>query len=506
MTQIRVDYRFEQLQNLRFSVYDVDDNYGVRLEKQDFLGSADTPMAKIFTSPGKTLTLHLKSTNGKEYGTVTVRGDEENSSGVRGTLYLDMYARNLDNKDGLFGKSDPFLVFCRIREDGSAVPVTKTEVIQNNLNPKWRTLTVPIRDLCNGDLQRPVIIECYDWDKSDKFELIGAVQVPASQLVSGAQFVLWNNVKDESRRKKNKKYDGSGTLAIQNALFVQEYSFIDFLQAGFEISLMVGIDYTASNQDPRTPGSLHYISPDGALNQYERAIIGVGEVLAPYDADQIFPVYGFGAKLPGSSVVSHCFPLDLNARGVAGLLSAYRNSLRTVALYGPTYFAPLIRTCAELISKTVNKYAILLIITDGAIMDMDETKRAIVETAHLPYSIVIVGVGAADFSSMRELDGDEQRVSFMGKAAARDIVQFVAYRELAQEPPAILAEYVCAEIPTQFKLFAQMYNITPEAVRRVAMANAPPSQPVSSAPPAYPSGNPPPPAYPSGNPPPPAYP
>lgn len=39
-------------------------------------------------------------------------------------------------------------------------------------------------------------------------------------------------------------------------------------------------------------------------------------------------------------------------------------------------------------------------------MDMDATKAQIVELSKLPCSVVIVGVGAADFSSMSELDGD----------------------------------------------------------------------------------------------------
>jgi len=51
-------------------------------------------------------------------------------------------------------------------------------------------------------------------------------------------------------------------------------------------------------------------------------------------------------------------------------------------------------------------YHILLIITDGCIHDMDETKNLIVEASNLPLSIVIIGVGNADFKDMRELDSE----------------------------------------------------------------------------------------------------
>jgi vacuolar-type H+-ATPase subunit F/Vma7 len=46
------------------------------------------------------------------------------------------------------------------------------------------------------------------------------------------------------------------------------------------------------------------------------------------------------------------------------------------------------------------KYNILLIITDGIISDMQSTIDEIVDGSSLPLSIIIVGVGSADFSSM----------------------------------------------------------------------------------------------------------
>ena len=46
------------------------------------------------------------------------------------------------------------------------------------------------------------------------------------------------------------------------------------------------------------------------------------------------------------------------------------------------------------------QYFVLLILTDGAITDFEETKSAIVAASELPMSIIIVGVGDADFSAM----------------------------------------------------------------------------------------------------------
>ncbi|KAF1649653.1 Copine-9, partial [Eudyptes chrysocome] len=44
-----------------------------------------------------------------------------------------------------------------------------------------------------------------------------------------------------------------------------------------------------------------------------------------------------------------------------------------------------------------SQYHVLLIITDGVISDMLQTKEAIVTASALPMSIIIVGVGPAEF-------------------------------------------------------------------------------------------------------------
>ena len=51
------------------------------------------------------------------------------------------------------------------------------------------------------------------------------------------------------------------------------------------------------------------------------------------------------------------------------------------------------------------------------------------DASNLPLSIIIVGVGNADFDAMDELDGDTVRLTAPdGRMAARDIVQFVPFR------------------------------------------------------------------------------
>ncbi|KAI2648092.1 Copine-8 [Labeo rohita] len=241
-----------------------------------------------------------------------------------------------------------------------------------------------------------------------------------------------------------------------------------------QINFTVAIDFTASNGNPSQPTSLHYMSPYH-LNAYALALRAVGEIIQDYDSDKLFPALGFGAKLPPDGRVSHEFPLNGNPEnpycsGIEGVLEAYYQSLKSVRLYGPTYFSPVINHVARYASlvKDGSEYFILLIISDGVISDMAQTKESIVNASSLPMSIIIVGVGPAEFDEMIELDGDEVRISSRGRFAERDIVQFVPFRDYIDRrgnhilSMARLAKDVLAEIPDQFLQYVRSRGIKPQ--------------------------------------------
>lgn len=94
---------------------------------------------------------------------------------------------------------------------------------------------------------------------------------------------------------------------------ITEHSFLDYIHGGLEISLIVGIDFTASNGDLDWDKSLHYLSSK-MPNDYQKAIISVGDILNHYDSDKKYPVYGFGAKVPTQNgyTLSHCFPCTMD--------------------------------------------------------------------------------------------------------------------------------------------------------------------------------------------------
>lgn len=62
---------------------------------------------------------------------------------------------------------------------------------------------------------------------------------------------------------------------------------------------------------------------------------------------------------------------------VLGVANAYRTCIRSIQLYGPTNFSPVIHHVIRFAEAYQNgsQYFILLIITDGVITDMEHTKQ-----------------------------------------------------------------------------------------------------------------------------------
>ncbi|XP_022743809.1 uncharacterized protein LOC111294662 [Durio zibethinus] len=470
--KINVAYQFEIVQNLVFHVYDVDTKFHnipvkvLKLNEQDFLGETTCVLSEIVTKRNRSLTLNLHSKNGpggfKNFGTVTVHAEETFSSKI--AVEMKLRCSQLDNKD-MFSKSDPFLRISRLTENGHSVPICKTEVIDNNLNPIWRPLCLSMQQF--GSKDNPLLIECFDFNSNGNHVFIGQLQKSVSELEklhkdrSGANLVFPSNRGQEKVLK--------GQLFIDQFIEKEQFSFLDYVSSGFELNFMVAIDFTASNGNPHSRDSLHYIDPSGQLNSYQKAIMEVGEVMQFYDSDRRFPAWGFGGRTYDGTL-SHCFNLNgmngYEAEGVQGIMAAYASALHNVTLAGPTFFGNVINTAAKMAgqatSNNITKYFVLLIITDGVLTDIQETMDAVVRASDLPLSILIVGVGDADFKQMEILDADDghQLESSTGRLATRDIVQFVPMREVHSGQISVV-QALLEELPGQFLTYMRSRNIKP---------------------------------------------
>ena len=250
---------------------------------------------------------------------------------------------------------------------------------------------------------------------------------------------------------------------------IKDYAFLDYIRGGMQINLAVAIDFTGSNGNPRQTNSLHYLGPN--LNSYEIAIQSCGNIVAYYDYDQLFPAYGFGGKFFLQHEVNHCYPLNNNPdnpniQGIDGILETYRDVLGKTTLYGPTYFHYVLNKVINDVKEDVMaenmNYTILMILTDGIIDDMDDTIDSLVEASYLPISVIIIGIGDADFRNMNVLDADDEPlISRNGRKADRDLVQFVPFRDFSYNGEK-LAQEVLAEVPRQVIEYYQHKKIPPK--------------------------------------------
>ncbi|KAI9185787.1 hypothetical protein LWI28_010642 [Acer negundo] len=195
-------------------------------------------------------------------------------------------------------------------------------------------------------------------------------------------------------------YDMLIVIVLNSQLFVdkcvekEQYAILDYISSGFELNFMAAVDFTVD-----------------------------------------FLIY--------------------QVEGVDGIMAAYASALHNAILAGPTLFGPVINMAAQIagqpLSHDRSKYFVLLIITDGVLMDLQETKDALVRAFDLPLSILIVGVGGADFTQMEILDADNglRLVSFTDRVATRDIVLLVPMREVHSGRISAV-QALLEELPGQF--------------------------------------------------------
>nr|CBN81767.1 Copine-3 [Dicentrarchus labrax] len=473
-----IDYYFEMVQRLKFCVYDIDNNT-YDLSDDDFLGELECTLGQVVSNRQMTRQLLLKDKRPAGHGTITIYAEEITDTRVAN---FEVSARRLDKK--YLWWSDPFLEFYRQTETGWQL-AHRTEVVKNNLNPTWRPFRISLRSLCGGHVEKSIKVDCYDHHFSGSHDLIGSFKATLAEMQMGTHIspVEFECINPKKLKKKN--YKNSGVICIKQCQVVKELTFLDYIMGGCQINFTIAIDFTGSNGDPSTPQSLHYINPEG-YNEYLTAIWAVGNVIQDYDrcwckivTDYILKLlYKYESIYESCFQVSHQFPVNFNpanpfCAGIEGVVHAYRQCLPQLKLWGPTNFAPIINHVAcfakqALRQNMASQYFVLLIITDGVITDMDQTRTAIVEASRLPMSIIIVGVGGADFSAMEFLDSDDKLLcSPNGDVASRDIVQFVPFRDF-QGNSVALAQSVLAELPDQVSSFFNSYKLKPPNMLNVS--------------------------------------
>lgn len=415
-TSFLLEYEPEANQQLLFSVYDIDSR-SEHLTKHDFVGSIELPLTSLIQEGNKIETLskslHVPGQS-QARGWINITS-EFIVSNCRGKVALHMGGSKLDKK-GIFSlsKTDVFLEVGRSISSVHFHPIYRSEVVHKSQDPRWHPFELSVSKLCNGDQNRPIRFSCWN-KKCNGCELIGHAETTLKDIESH-RGKLWKAMElREPKKALKKNYKNSGTLRILHCKMDLQHSLLDFINGGCHLKLMIAIDFTASNGDIGEASSLHN-TDDLMNNEYVEAINIMGGMLLHHCRDDKIPLFGFGAKIKHSACpdrVHHCFPLNgdienSEVKGIQGVIGAYRDVVHLLHFAGPSVFTPIlsqaIKSSKNIILTQENQaYNILLIITDGVINDLDQAISAISNAASLPLSIIITGIGPADFTNMEQL-------------------------------------------------------------------------------------------------------
>ncbi|CAD8098693.1 unnamed protein product [Paramecium primaurelia] len=456
-----IDYFFECQQPLKFIVNDDDGN-----GKFDFIGSVETTLGSIAGSRDQVLIVDLKKGT-KKTGSLIVKAEQVRSLNQK--LRMQIYGSQLPNTRFLPWQSTcPFFRLYRESQDSNQnLLIYESEQIKNCQNPQWRRLDITLQKLCNGNLEKLLKVEVLDYKFQGNHQQIGHTQFRVNEVIDMKQY---------QKQLLDRNNNEVGLITFNDFKIFDPPTFMDYIQSGTQINLIAAIDFTGSNGSPNTSNSLHYIdTQSGKLNQYQQALLAVGDILLNYSYDKKVPMYGFGCK-PNlknfkSTETLHCFPLNGNPQdpeveGIDGIMQTYSYALKNVQFNGPTYFNPILQEVMKIaaLSKDMAKdtYYVLFILTDGVIHDMNQTIDSIVASSHLPLSIIIVGVGDANFNDMNILDDDEGNLKdSKGNQSYRDLVQFVPFNQF-KDNPELLAKNVLQELPDQIVEYMQLVDRQPK--------------------------------------------
>jgi hypothetical protein len=337
--------------------------------QKESLGAAVFDVQAVLGTNGGTQAKQLKNQSTRLFLHVTP------STASAGILHFQFRATDLPNVEGmgLFNKSDPFFELQRWRSSDHYDAVFRSAAINNNLQPVWLPGCVEIDALCGDDYQQFRIV-VYDHNNDGEHVIMGSAVLTLPQLLTKADIGLQQAGRPAGKIIVMAAHVEGATQAppqpasppafgqaldpppVEADIAViavaasampkqpREPTFANYISGGCQLRMMVAIDVTASNGDPKQTTSLHHFD-DAGKNAYETAIFALGSMIAKFDSDQKFPVYGFGAKVHGA--LSHCFPIHTEAEGIPGILEAYRNTFRQgLAMSSPRDFSHVIQHAA----------------------------------------------------------------------------------------------------------------------------------------------------------------
>lgn len=490
---VTIPFRSYTVQLVRFEVYRVKHEMDLHvLRDHQFLGCAEINIIDAVKARCQgegngegwcVRKLLNPRPNAPFQGKIAIWAEEDASS--KSIMNFDVRAEKLRKTDFWKPRTDPFLTVNRADPKKMIDPseiegykgdvdlnlVYRTETHRRTRKPTFKRISVSVQALCECKGKQKVVFDMWDWFRIGVPRLIGTGLSSYDDIYKN--FVDNKPVYVEICRRKEmptnmpftvghlEAYNPDkdhGRLIIEGVEVLRTYTFLDFMRSGTEIVPIFAIDFTRSTglRDAGVAAGhpLHPLPSEGQ-NDYIEAMKALGSVMQNFNSKHKFPCYGFGAKVPPTTTVcSHAFAINGDffspeVEGIDKVLELYQDCLQVARLHGPTHLHPILelaRKWAEPYAeaKTVNdnnvdmKYFVLVLLTDGGVVDQQKAVNAILEMTGLPISVIIIEIGDGKDPFLENIDAEvKANQALHPDEPVRDFIHIVRFNDFRGNPRAL---------------------------------------------------------------------
>jgi len=472
----RLEFIFHEEQTFVLRVYDEDLRYATDLSEHDYLGGCVFTLGQLMGAKGNCLAKLLDS---RENAYLVVTGEEviENREVLEFRFSCQDLVKEHNiiidriDRSKVLDKCRPYFRLERLNKDDQSWEIVwKSEVVKQTLDPVWNEARLPLQLICNEDQTNPLKITIWDYEKhSSSHVILGFVESTMAEIFEKSKdggIPVFIVMKEKKKLFRGSKLKQVGLLKVLNASIITVPSMLQYLSGGTSLNLMIGIDCSVANGEWGTESNLHF-SANHWLNDYQAGIQKLGTITENFSRGRHSSIWGLGAEI--NDEYRDCYVIEERLCEGKLLLKAYEDnvadnidfSLGEQASLNPLIEAATFRTIR--LSKKRPCYTVLAVFTAGDFVDLQETVDLICTAAEdAPLSILIIGVGNNDFSSVKKLCGDKHGILWdsRGIPTARVNFHFCLFKQFGGNATEVIAEAL-KEIPEQFVEYHVMNGIKP---------------------------------------------
>ena len=165
-------------------------------------------------------------------------------------------------------------------------------------SPTFKPIVMPLRNLNLGDLSTEIVFELWDWNSVSAHDYLGSATTTVQALeTAGGKLTV--PFKKEKRVKADTK--NRGNLVINDFQIIHKPTFFEYIAGGLELDILVAVDFTASNEDPKDPKSLHFMNPRGFNKYQERTHTLTHTLSLLHTYTQTLPTWSISTAMTKSS-------------------------------------------------------------------------------------------------------------------------------------------------------------------------------------------------------------